>query len=82
VVAFPFAVQLGDPAGLGAPQRVLANYASARNIDMLDLLPPLAAAARADSTTPLFADEDHFSPAGHRVVAELLAKAIAGKLSQ
>jgi lysophospholipase L1-like esterase len=80
IVAFPFAVQLHDPAGLGTPQRVLANYTQARNIEMLDMLPPLAAAARADSTAPLFVDEDHLSGRGHRLVAELLSPVIAGYL--
>jgi lysophospholipase L1-like esterase len=82
VVAFPFAVQLADPDGLSAPQRVLANYTRARNIEMVDMLPPLAAAARADSTTSLFLDEDHFSATGHRVVAGLLSKLIAERLFQ
>jgi lysophospholipase L1-like esterase len=75
VVAFPFAVQLGDPERLSAPQRVLAHYAAARNIACYDLLPPLAQAARAD-TTALFLDEDHLSIRGHRVVAGLLAPVI------
>ena len=83
VVAFPFAVQLHDPIGLGAPQRVLFNYAQARNIEMLDLLPPLSAAARADSTgASLFVDEDHLSNRGHRLVADLLAPVISGHLQR
>ncbi len=80
VVAFPFAVQLSDPSGLAAPQRVLANYTSARNIEMIDMLPPLAAAARADTTASLFLDEDHLSDAGHRVVAGFLAPVIRNHL--
>jgi lysophospholipase L1-like esterase len=82
VVAFPFAVQLHDPAGLDAPQRVLSNYTRARNIEMLDLLPPLSAAAGRDSTQALFVDEDHFSKTGHRVVAELLAPVITRYLQR
>jgi hypothetical protein len=81
VVAFPFAVQVGDPVTLGAPQRVLSHYANARNIPCFDLLPPLAAAAKAD-TTALFLDEDHLSPHGHRVVAGLLAPVIADQLDR
>jgi hypothetical protein len=49
---------------------------------MVDMLPPLAAAARADSTTSLFLDEDHFSATGHRVGAGLLSKLIAERLFQ
>jgi hypothetical protein len=81
VVAFPFAVQLHDPMGLGTPQRVLFNYTQARNIEMLDLLPPLSATACGDSTgASLFLDEDHLSNQGHRAVAELLAPVIAGHI--
>jgi len=82
VVAFPFAVQLSDPDGLAAPQRVLAHYASMRNLEFFDLLPPLAAAARADTTSPLFLDEDHLSKAGHRVAAGLLAPEIRARLNR
>ncbi len=71
VVAFPFAAQLSDPDGLSAPQRVLANYARARNIPMVDLLPELVATGR--SERDLFIDHDHLSVEGHRVVAALLA---------
>jgi len=82
VVAFPFTVQLGDPAGLDAPQRVLAHYTRSRNIAMFDLLPPLAADARADDAASLFLDEDHLSLRGHRVVAEILAPVIAAHLNE
>jgi lysophospholipase L1-like esterase len=82
VVAFPFAVQLHDPIDLGAPQRVLANYTNARNIEMLDMLPSLSVAACGDTTHTLFLDEDHLSITGHRLVAESLSETIAKKLSQ
>ena len=82
VVAFPFEVQLHDAMNLGTPQRVLFNYTQARNIEMVDLLPPLSAAACGNDTLSLFLDEDHFSLEGHRMVAELLSETIAGKLSQ
>jgi len=81
VVAFPFAVQLHDPIGLGAPQRVLGHYTRMRGIEMLDMLPDLSVAACGDSTVKLFADEDHFSLSGHRLVAQLLAPVIARHLS-
>ena len=82
VVAFPFEVQLHDAMNLGTPQRVLFNYTQARNIEMVDLLPPLSAAACGNDTLSLFLDEDHFSLEGHRMVADLLSETIAGKLSQ
>lgn len=82
VVAFPFEVQLHDAMGLGTPQRVLFNYTQARNIDMIDLLPPLSAAVCGQENVVPFLDEDHFSLEGHRMVAELLSDTIAKKLSQ
>lgn len=81
VVAFPFAVQIADPDGLSAPQRVLAGYTTMRSIETLDLLPPLAAAEH-DPTGSLFLDEDHLSSEGHRIVAALLAPIIADRLQQ
>jgi hypothetical protein len=80
VVAFPFAVQIEDPDGLSAPQRVLENYTRARGIACLDLLPELSRAARADSTAALFLDEDHLSLEGHRLVAEWLVPMIISQL--
>jgi lysophospholipase L1-like esterase len=80
VVAFPFAVQLEDPDGLSAPQRVLENYTRARGIACLDLLPELSRAARADSTAALFLDEDHLSLEGHRLVAEWLVPMVISQL--
>jgi lysophospholipase L1-like esterase len=82
VVAFPFAVQLHDPLGLGTPQRVLFDYTQARNIEMFDLLPQLSSAACGDSTVSLFLDEDHLSMEGHRFVAGVLAPIIGNHLRQ
>jgi lysophospholipase L1-like esterase len=50
---------------------VLANYARARNIPMVDLLPELVATGR--SERDLFIDHDHLSVEGHRAVAAILA---------
>lgn len=80
VVAFPFEVQLHDAMNLGTPQRVLFNYTQARNIEMIDLLPPLSAAVCGRENVSLFLDEDHFSLEGHRMVAEQLAPVISGRL--
>ncbi len=80
VVAFPFEVQLHDAMNLGTPQRVLFNYTQARNIEMIDLLPPLSAAVCGQENVAPFLDEDHFSLEGHRMVAEQLAPVIAGHL--
>ena len=83
VVVFPFTVQLDDPAGLSAPQKVIVSYAHARGIPTIDLLPLLVDYARSAGARPsdLFADHDHLSAAGHRVVAGLLADRVAGILA-
>jgi lysophospholipase L1-like esterase len=83
VVVFPFTVQLDDPAGLSAPQKVIVSYAHARVIPTIDLLPRLADYTRAAGALPsdLFADHDHLSLEGHRVVADLLADPVAGILA-
>jgi lysophospholipase L1-like esterase len=82
VVVFPFTVQLSDPAGLSAPQQVLANYARARGIDVLDLLPELVArlATTGRKAEDLFLDHDHLSIEGHRVVADILAARVSAIL--
>ncbi|HEU4928219.1 MAG TPA: GDSL-type esterase/lipase family protein [Candidatus Krumholzibacteria bacterium] len=82
VVAFPFAVQLSDPEGLAAPQRVLSNYARARNIPSIDLLPELVSHMQTSGrrAQDLFIDHDHLSVEGHRVVAGILAPRIAAIL--
>ena len=84
VVVFPFAVQLSDPEGSSAPQRVLVSYAHARGFETLDLLPPLVAYARATGVAAdsLFVDEDHLSVAGHRAVAAMLEERVAGILAR
>jgi lysophospholipase L1-like esterase len=79
VAVFPFTVQLSDPERLSAPQRVIASYAAARRIPLVDLLPPLVEYSRRAHVAPdsLFLDHDHLSAAGHRATAELLANTIA-----
>jgi lysophospholipase L1-like esterase len=83
VVVFPFTVQLSDPSGLSAPQRVIASYAAARGIEIIDLLPPLAQYLQETATAPtdLFVDHDHLSVEGHRVVATMLAERMAAILT-
>jgi lysophospholipase L1-like esterase len=78
VVVFPFTVQLDDPAGLGAPQKVIDGYTAARGIPSVDLLPLLVDYTRATGAKPsdLFLDHDHLSEAGHRVVAQLIASRV------
>ncbi|HEX5131242.1 MAG TPA: SGNH/GDSL hydrolase family protein [Candidatus Krumholzibacteria bacterium] len=83
VVVFPFTVQLDDPAALSAPQRVIDAYANARGIPAVDLLPLLVDHMRSEGMRAgdLFLDHDHLSEAGHRVVAGLVADAVAHSLA-
>jgi lysophospholipase L1-like esterase len=82
VVVFPYAVQLSDPVGLSAPQRVITEYARAHRFAVLDLLPELLFYARDRGRAPssFFLDHDHLSAEGHRAVAEILADPIAARL--
>jgi lysophospholipase L1-like esterase len=83
VVVFPFAVQLGDPEELGAPQQVIATYAREQGIACFDLLPALAdSVAGGRAASDFFVDHDHLSEEGHRVVATLLADTVAAMLSR
>jgi lysophospholipase L1-like esterase len=84
VVCFPFAVQLQDPAGTAAPQRVLERWARENGVALLDLLPPLAArAGRAgDAPSGLFLDHSHLSVRGHALVAERLVPEVTALLRQ
>jgi len=83
VVVFPFTVQLEDPEGLGAPQKVIDGYTRARGIPALDLLPLLVDYSRDTGAAPtdIFLDHDHLSETGHRVVAGLVAKPVAELLA-
>ncbi len=68
LVLFPFRFQLEDPR-LDAPQRRLMEFAAARGIPVLDTAEPL----RTHGADAVLMDADHFTPLGHRVVAEALA---------
>jgi len=84
VAVFPFTIQLSDPERFSAPQRVISSYAAARNIPLVDLLPPLVEYTRRAHVAParLFLDHDHLSVEGHRVAADLLADTIAAHARQ
>jgi lysophospholipase L1-like esterase len=61
---------------LESPQRTIAAACTARAIPVVDLLPALREAARTDPYL-YFRWNMHWTPAGHRVVAETLARALA-----
>lgn len=72
LVAFPFTFQFEDPAALPVPQQILRDYAAARSLPFLDLLPLMQDEARRSgrSAQAFFIDKDHLSARGHRLVAE------------
>ncbi len=78
LVAFPFTMQLAAPDSLDGPQRMLERWARARGIRFVDTIPALVRALRAGATPDdLFVDADHFTPRGHAVVADTLARVLA-----
>jgi lysophospholipase L1-like esterase len=73
LVAFPYRLQLRD-ARAALPQQTLAQFAAARGIELLDLLPLLQAQPDARR---LFLDANHLSAAGTLRVAEWIAAFVA-----
>ncbi len=67
LVVFPFRFQFSQE-GLDAPQRRLRQFAAAAEIPFLDTLPLL----KKYPVEEVLLDHDHFTPLGHRVVAEAL----------
>jgi len=80
LAVFPYAFQLDEPATTGAPQQMLREFAEARGIPYLDLMPALAAEARAGSESggagvrALYLDPAHFSTRGNRAVGAAIAE--------
>ncbi len=56
---------------LDAPNKRLDRFLGSSNIPYLDLLPVFRSASAAPNTSPLhFRHDGHWTPAGHRLVAE------------
>lgn len=75
VVIFPVAVQVETEVELqwvDQPQRWLMDFAKAKGIDALDLLPIL----RNHANEELYIDQAHLAPHGHTVVAEAIHTAL------
>ncbi len=71
IVAFPVAAQVQaniDDAFISQPQRALADFCKKCRIPFLDMLPLL----RARKKEPIFFDHCHFSPKGHKLVADAI----------
>jgi lysophospholipase L1-like esterase len=71
----PYRFQLFGPERTRQPQDRLIAWAERHGVSWVD---PLPALAQASVQTPVFDDHSHFSAAGHRLVADLLAAALAG----
>lgn len=74
LVVFPFTFQFDNIHTLSSPQRILNEYASNIEVPVIDLLPILFKRMEEDGTRPsdLFLDEDHLTPVGSKIVAEIL----------
>ena len=71
----PYRFQLFDPARTRQPQDRLIAWALRHGVTCIDPLPALAHASVSQS---VFDDHSHFNAAGHRLVADLVAEALAG----
>ena len=78
LVVFPFTFQFEDPAALGVPQSILLDFARTRQVPSVDLLPRLGQMLNRDGRVPTdyFFDVDHPTPAGSRVIAEIITQTI------
>jgi hypothetical protein len=79
LLLFPFAFQLSLPGGAAGPQDMVRSFAEARGVPVLDLLPILAAEARAggELASPgggLFLDPSHLSVRGSQVAAAAIVE--------
>jgi hypothetical protein len=70
VLCFPVSFQVDAEFVADFPQQKLRELAARLGFPLLDLLPPLRAAARA-TKAPLFYDQCHYTPEGSRAVAGL-----------
>ena len=66
---------------LSAPQTVVSQYATEREIPVIDLLPILSEKIKEEGRRPEdnFLDADHLSPLGSEDVAEIIADFIQKK---
>ncbi|NTV13729.1 MAG: SGNH/GDSL hydrolase family protein [Desulfobulbaceae bacterium] len=75
LVIAPYRFQLDDPEKLNQPQKVLWEYARAKNVEVIDLL-PIFSQVNQITATPLFNDANHFSIEGHTLAAQALVEPI------
>lgn len=81
LLVFPFTFQLKDSTLVWAQDRVIKHSANYK-INKIDFLEVFRNAIGNDSTkdSHYFLDEDHFTPAGHKFVAQAVSKAVVNIL--
>lgn len=67
-ILFPLTAQL-EINNVDLPQRVIKNFSTKNNIRMTDLLPLFEKELKGKKIKQLFFDENHFTEAGHKIVA-------------
>lgn len=74
LVIFPYTFQFEDVQASAAPQQGLTQYAVSQDIPVLDLLPLLSESMAVEGVAPsaYFLDDNHLSPLGASVVAEMI----------
>lgn len=75
LVIFPYRFQYDDPEKFAGPQERLMRFASERGIPALDLMPGLFEAMQAAGLQrkDVYFDRNHFTEAGHALIAPLVA---------
>lgn len=75
LVIFPYRFQYDDPEKFSEPQKRLLRFASERGIPALDLMPGLFEAMKAAELQrkDIYFDRNHFTEAGHALIAPLVA---------
>jgi lysophospholipase L1-like esterase len=78
LVITPYQFQMEDPSRLRQPQQRLLDYAKAKGIPCVDLLPLFVETARVNGIAgrELFNDANHFSVYGHEAAAKLLVEPV------
>ncbi len=72
ILIMPFAFQLDSPEEKSQPQKLLSNFAKDNNIPAIDFLPYFSEFKKYNPDIPIFADQSHLSPAGHRLVTDII----------
>jgi hypothetical protein len=79
VIVSPYEAQLREGIeGAGVPQRRLTEFFEAKGIDFLDIRPRFRQAEEGTRKLFLAGDPMHYSPAGHRIVEEIISETLGG----